>query len=135
MITDVSDVKTLMLAGKATLTVKSKQTGTRFTYRFNRPPGDDPARCVWVRVLTGPDNESSYRYLGVLWPDDMIYRAKGAEPSSLAVAWLVNTLRDKPDALLEQAEVWHEGKCCRCGRKLTTPESIARGLGPECATR
>lgn len=29
--------------------------------------------------------------------------------------------------------VRHEGKCGRCGRKLTVPESIDRGIGPECA--
>ena len=29
-------------------------------------------------------------------------------------------------------EIWHEGKCGRCGRKLTVPESIACGFGPEC---
>jgi len=124
-------MKTLMLAGKATLTIKSKKTGVRYTYRFNRPPGDDPARCVWVRVLTGPD---SYRYLGVLWPDTMKYHPKGQEPSSRAIAWVIQTLKGRGEgALLEDVEVWHEGKCCRCGRQLTTPESIARGLGPECA--
>lgn len=34
-----------------------------------------------------------------------------------------------------QVELHHCGKCGRCGRKLTNPESIARGIGPECATR
>lgn len=24
-------------------------------------------------------------------------------------------------------------KCSKCGRRLTNPESIARGMGPECA--
>jgi hypothetical protein len=32
-------------------------------------------------------------------------------------------------------KVHHEGRCCRCGRKLTVPESIETGLGPECASR
>jgi hypothetical protein len=32
-------------------------------------------------------------------------------------------------------EIWHEGKCCKCGRTLTTPESIQRGIGPECFRR
>ena len=26
----------------------------------------------------------------------------------------------------------HEGRCCRCGRVLSTPESCDRGIGPEC---
>jgi hypothetical protein len=29
-------------------------------------------------------------------------------------------------------EIWHEGRCGRCGRKLTVPESIHNGYGPEC---
>jgi hypothetical protein len=27
---------------------------------------------------------------------------------------------------------YHEGKCAKCGRQLTTPESIDRGFGPIC---
>ena len=30
----------------------------------------------------------------------------------------------------EALEVWHEGKCCRCGRTLTVPESVKLGIGP-----
>jgi hypothetical protein len=29
-------------------------------------------------------------------------------------------------------EFWHEGRCGRCGRRLTVPDSIASGYGPEC---
>jgi hypothetical protein len=29
-------------------------------------------------------------------------------------------------------EVWHEGKCGKCGRALT-PSSILTGIGPECS--
>ena len=28
-----------------------------------------------------------------------------------------------------------EGRCRRCGRSLRDPESVARGIGPECVTR
>lgn len=30
-------------------------------------------------------------------------------------------------------EVFHVGKCGKCGKKLTTPESILTGLGPTCS--
>jgi hypothetical protein len=33
----------------------------------------------------------------------------------------------------ETVEIWHEGRCCRCGRRLTVPESIYAGIGPDCA--
>ena len=29
-------------------------------------------------------------------------------------------------------KLYHEGVCCRCGRQLTTPESIECGMGPVC---
>jgi len=32
-------------------------------------------------------------------------------------------------------EIWHEGRCGRCNRKLTVPASIALGIGPECGQR
>jgi hypothetical protein len=32
-------------------------------------------------------------------------------------------------------ELWHEGRCGKCGRALTVPESIESGLGPVCESR
>lgn len=40
-----------------------------------------------------------------------------------------------PIADLTKVEVWFSSACCRCGRKLTVPSSIARYLGPECAKK
>lgn len=58
-----------------------------------------------------------------LAPDDI--KAKG-------FAWFWRFLssgRDFPETF----QFWHEGRCARCGRRLTVPESIATGWGPECA--
>lgn len=46
-------------------------------------------------------------------------------------------LRPEHALTLEQAEQYGRltGVCCRCGARLTDQESIARGLGPTCATR
>lgn len=32
-------------------------------------------------------------------------------------------------------EFWHEGRCAACARRLTVPNSIATGFGPDCADR
>jgi hypothetical protein len=32
-------------------------------------------------------------------------------------------------------EFWHEGRCAACARRLTVPQSIATGFGPDCAAR
>jgi len=35
----------------------------------------------------------------------------------------------------DNVEFYHSGNCAKCGRKLTTPESIKNGLGPICFNR
>jgi hypothetical protein len=32
-------------------------------------------------------------------------------------------------------KIHHEGRCGKCGRLLTVPESVETGIGPECAKR
>lgn len=155
-ITDPAAIRNLVTAGCATFTVVSTRTGTRFTYKVEAPQeetdagglrreADKPLR--FVKVLTGPDNTSDYRYAGTLRPDGGHWeglrfthggqKAKLREdvPSVLGFGWLVAALRANAVEKLAQVEFWHEGKCCRCGRKLTDPESVSRGLGPECAGR
>jgi len=38
-----------------------------------------------------------------------------------------------PATMYPTAEVMHANKCCKCRRTLTTPESITKGIGPECS--
>jgi len=49
--------------------------------------------------------------------------------------WLWRTRLSTASELPDQVEVWHEGRCARCGRRLTVPESISSGFGPECITK
>lgn len=129
----ISDVHAFMLAGNATFTIVSKATGTRFTYRVRQPDADKPH---FVSVLTGSDNESSYTFLGTIFPDGTYRHGKRSSigenaPSAKAFSWLYASLGSP--SFESQCDVWHEGRCCRCGRKLTVPSSIEAGIGPECA--
>lgn len=135
-------------AGRGTVTVRSNRTGDRFTFRL-RVPADhagrpDPTRRpIWVSVLTGPENTSDYAFIGTLWLEDgrpAIFhhspksRFAATAPAAQAARWFARLATDAPTALLARAEVWHEGRCGRCGRTLTVPESIESGFGPECIT-
>jgi hypothetical protein len=136
-LTDIAAINKFLFAGNATFTLVSAVTGTRFTFK-SRHCGDDGKDLFFVSVLTGADNEASYTYLGqfvgmrgfqhgrksVISPD---------APSAKALAWFSKFLNTP--ALPDVVEFWHEGRCCRCGRKLTVPASIASGIGPECATK
>jgi hypothetical protein len=151
-ITNWADASKFILAGNATFTLVSKKTGQRFTYKVRHASDYDPTTSpyrqgkvmAFVSVLTGSDNENSYSYLGVFkMGAGYCYGAKSAlggdSPSAKAFAWFHRAMYTQATmesgSVPEAVEFWHEGKCCRCGRKLTVPSSIASGMGPECATK
>lgn len=122
-----------MTAGNATVTLRSRKTGARFTYRIRT---SDDERVRFVSIMTGVDNESSFQYLGYARVGQEVYfrgaksRITETAPSARAFAWAWRQLQ--AGRLPEALEVWHEGRCGRCGRKLTVPESVRSGFGPEC---
>lgn len=128
-----------VLAGDARFTIVSPKTGSRFTFRVQRSKDEGDDRC-FVKVLTGPDNGGDYAYLGTIFAAAVSVgsyvhgsrsRISREAPSAQAFAWFWRKLAFGAPA----CEVWHLGRCGRCGRDLTVPESIASGLGPECAKR
>jgi Family of unknown function (DUF6011) len=136
------DAYNFILGEKATFTVVSKATGVRFTYKVN--VSDQGRDLFFVSVLTGPDNTSNFTYLGTLrheyapgtswtWKHGIKSPISADAPSAKGFAWLWANL--KQGKLPATAEFWHEGRCCRCNRKLTVPSSIESGIGPECAGR
>lgn len=123
-----------VMAGNAVFTVLNPATGNRFTYRVRAGKGEGAPH--FVGVLTGPDNTADFSYLGCIFADGRFVvtsksRISAGAPSAKAFAWTWGRLSAGRD--LGPAEVWHEGRCGRCGRALTVPESIETGLGPVCA--
>jgi len=120
-----------MLAGKAIVTLESRVTEKRFTFKVERKAQED---FYFISVLTSPDE---YSYIGCLAGEKLTYRPDrqfriGAEaPSRKAWEWLMRCI-DQDRDVSEVLTIWHEGRCGRCSRPLTTPESIRRGLGPVC---
>jgi len=142
-LTDIQAIRKFITAGRATFTLVSKKTGARFTYKFKSPRENPEAAYsdtrLWVSVLTGSDNESSYTYLGFVEVKHLNWKHATHKspispdaPSVRALDWFLSVMRHGNLAHLDQVEVWHEGSCARCGRKLTVPASIASGFGPEC---
>ena len=132
-----------MLAGNAYVTFQSRRTGTRFTYRVQQAESRAGAG-VWdkpphfVSVLVGPDNDRSYSYLGTIFDRKMYSHGRKSRietdaPSAVAFAWVWRYLSG--GNAHPKLAVYHEGRCGRCGRRLTTPESIETGLGPVCAAK
>jgi hypothetical protein len=123
--------KEFVTAGNAIFTVKSV-TGQYYTYRVNRKDN------TWfISLLTGPDNTSSYTYLGLLDTASggvILTKKSGFEFDSLPVKvlrWALGKVWSG-STVPEGYSIMHEGRCGRCNRLLTVPSSLESGLGPEC---
>ena len=127
------EIRAFMLAGRAVVTLVSEKTGTRFTYRLWRK---NPTMPTFVGVLRGSSNETDFQFLGTVFPDGAYHHSykstigEGA-PSAKAFEWVWKYIA--AGRMPPMVQVWHEGRCGRCGRRLTVPESISSGIGPECA--
>lgn len=142
--------KEFVLAGKATITIENdaswaSQNGhpSHWTYKVSKKESNQGGDIYFVSLLTGHDNESSYSYLGILdkTTADVRLTAK-SKVNDTATSYKVlkrvlnlvwkNETKGITDAGFE---VHHSGRCGACGRKLTHPESIKTGFGPECGGR
>lgn len=130
--TDPAQALAFIFAGNARVTLVSKRTKKRYTYRV-RVCHDKPS--VWFAgLLTDSDNDSGYTYIGHCNGTGQFVPKRGCamQPALQALNWAVVHLRYK-NKIPADLEIWHEGRCGKCARTLTVPESIASGFGPECA--
>ncbi len=122
-----------ILAGRAFVTLRSTKTGARFTYRVTEK--EDAKGVHFVALLTGPENTGDYAFLGTVFEGKRFRHGKrsrvGADaPGARAFAWTFERLA--AGRVPETVEIWHSGRCGKCGRLLTDPTSIELGLGPKC---
>ena len=136
------DVQTYITAGNATITLRSNISGRRYTYRIKAMENKDGTvavlldRSYFISLLTGPDNTGDFSYIGILTPQlNMRLTPKSKLPteSSPVQAFRFLLTCIAKEQMPAMFEVWHAGRCGRCGRKLTVPESVERGIGPDCA--
>ncbi len=133
--------KEFITAGRAIFTV-SNGKGEHYTYRIKTKEADVThlQPYYFVSLLTGPDNMHDYTYLGTLDPETGVVRQTRAShfnADSLpfkVVNWALAMIYGQHPLPLGYA-IQHEGRCGCCAHRLTTPESINRGIGPECYAR
>jgi hypothetical protein len=104
----------------------------------NRKEFDDQQVLWFVNLLTGPDNISNYTYMGTIHRGVFKATTKSKHPDSTsfkAFHWFWNKLTMHELDKFPQFAFYHEGRCGRCGRRLTVPESIESGYGPECINK
>jgi hypothetical protein len=142
----IADAKAFALAGNAIITLQSLRTGQHFTYKIqeadNEPKPDfyvtsrSHHRGPWfVKVLSeGCADEGNWVYLGMI--KEGAFRAtKASSQFTDAPAFKAFNFFWLSRELHPELIVRHEGRCGRCGRTLTHPDSIDLGIGPECAQK
>lgn len=126
-------------AGAAIFTLIGR--ATRFTYKVTRKEPEAGSRygaTYFVALLTGSNNDTDYSYLGILdAATGTVKLTRGSRmtpdaPAVKAITWALPLIWRKATMPASFA-IMHEGRCGRCGRTLTVPESIALGIGPDCA--
>lgn len=98
-----------------------------------------------VGLLTGADNTSSYTRFGWVNDDGILpfkNKQRAGEDEKPTVweyyaAMLFNLATEGERSRYYELgyRLLIEKRCIRCNRRLTTPESLERGIGPECAGR
>lgn len=122
-----------IFSGKAVFTISSNKSGKRFTYKVKANKEDD--NKFFIYLLTGPDNTSDYSYLGMINKKHLnVYPTQATRisvnsPSFKAIDWMLKSFKEQKNSSFK---IHHMGRCGRCSRPLTDPDSIERGLGPTC---
>lgn len=130
-LTELLEIRAFMFAGNSTFTLLSKKTETRFTYKLSS--GRSNQNVMFVRIKTSADH---WTFIGTIFDKTRYVHSKKTNvtemaPSVIAIKWFLMHLTK--NNIPKEIEFWHEGKCGKCGRALTDPISIKRGLGPSCA--
>jgi len=151
-------IQDFIFAGNATFTIRNTQTGVRFTYKIRKSKTN--ATKFYVNNLRGPEifakmgvimNADKQYYLPFDWKEkiqmarrnfatlypgqpfpEKQYTQKNMPMSLKMFIKFLDWYKGNVESIANH-EIWHEGICGKCGRPLTVPESIERGLGPVCA--
>jgi hypothetical protein len=107
--------------------------GTHKTFRIATQQQGPMAGRRIVSLLIGPQNTDDYESVGEIVRLD----PPGIAPWKKFKGKKVGEYLDLLWAMLkgekiEDHELIVSKRCLRCNRPLTTPESVARGIGPEC---
>lgn len=121
-----------------TFTVRNLKKGTHRTVKIHTARRGKLEGQRIISLMTGPDNVNNYKGFGFV--NDNNIRVWKKNEGNRLLEFLAQTVADWTMGRSEDysrigVELMISKRCIRCNRKLTTPESIEAGIGPECAGR
>lgn len=130
-----NDALEYIIGQRAIYTLHNENSGNRFTYKTKQSKKN--SNFLNIYVLTGPNNTRDYTLLGYInkstWSfNPSKFSSISSDAQSFKVfEWVYNRLRS--NSLPEYIKAIHYNTCCRCGKVLTRPHTIAAGIGDDCA--
>lgn len=143
---DAERMEKFVFAGNSIFTLVSRKTGNRFTFRLRKPKPNKQRPTSRDMYFCSLYVRNTYLYFGyVIRKEEGGYVFINAKPNKTKIdtsdnvqlmgvktlLWFLRQLENKSD-MLNAIDFWHEGRCGKCGRPLTVPESIDTGIGPHC---
>ena len=138
-----------------TYTFENTATGKHRTLRIKtqRPDANFAPGARILSLMSGTDNETHYTNFAFVQSNNKVNvwkskRGNGKKSAFEFYAALIAKAAQALNAGTDQEEIAGEfsfcdrtykvtlaKRCLACNRKLTNPESLSRGFGPECAAR
>ena len=129
------DIKNFIFGGNATFTIVNTDSKKYFPFKVRKSKDSD--EVFFVSIMNHSVNNYNHNFLGTFFSKDNCYKTskkssiKSDTTSSKVISWFFNYFINSEEKY-PTVQVYHDGKCGKCGRKLTTPESVKSGLGPIC---
>lgn len=125
------NIRTYIYGGKGVVTLKSP-TGKHHTYSFRYPVEENkfPEGTMFIYCMV---RNGVWRYIGMYIRNKFRLTQMsryGKDSSIVKGAQFIVRMMHKD--FQTEMELYHEGVCSVCGRKLVTPKSIRMGIGPRC---
>lgn len=128
------DVRSFLLGGNAGFTLL--QDGKNPISVKYRVVANENKSCYFIYTESKTSSKIVYQAY-ITSKDWVLHKAKQVEDSDYneraikAIDWLLKHCDNLPDIV----HVYHNGRCSKCGRKLTDLESLRTGLGPVCRSK
>lgn len=126
-------IKRFIFAGNSYFTVVNEKTKNKLTFHVTKPKENSPW-FIWATNKKG-----KYCFLGTIFQrtEGIKYywgwkKGRFTEDSIINKSFEYLLKKMLTDSLPKSLTFYHDGKCGRCGRRLTDPKSIKRGFGPYC---
>ena len=121
-----------ILGGKGVVTLLSP-SGVHHTYGIWKPrkdPFPDDVLFMYVR------NSGRWKYLGMLegtkFRNTSASRFSYTTPEYKGAKYMMNMVTSDNIFNTTKMELYHDGVCSICGKRLAAPRCIITGIGPKC---